>query len=474
MAGSQQVATAAGIRAAAKARRKDTRSEPGFGVNRCLWHRHALSAYTSLRTNQGPQNYWLHFVCKANSPACPNCDHPSEDGHHITFDCPHYRQQRQERIGDARTWEDLDKPIWRKEEGEEEEWDAVEAYFAYSTAPSLDDKGVDMVIPESGRTLFTPAIEGFYVFYGSEEPDDLPRCLDLIDQGTILRSSLVKSRRCAYVAVTTMEAARDFVRKVSLNDTKYAILEHAKWAEHQWETDYCKKHQELELCLQEAEARVAGYEREQDADSYSRCLSLMEQEGITKLRGAIVNLQSATKRALQSLKEESVYMPWPQPLMLSMTQAMKDLEDGCPIFVDENRDYSIVYEGGMLIGATWDGTLLGIEHNKGGRDSYIVEPLGVEHHRGTTTSMRTDAGNGNALYNPARPELMITHESMCDTGSEDPTIRSGELAAINPHPRNLRPRTRVYILADGTRVRRRVYDVEERIEDRVTGMPITG
>ncbi|KAF8414594.1 hypothetical protein EV426DRAFT_722189 [Tirmania nivea] len=131
IAGTQQVATAAGIRTAAKARRKDMRSEPGYGSNRCLWHRHALSAYTGLRTNRGPQNYWLHFVRKVDSPACPNCDHPSEDGHHITFDCPHHRQQRQELIEDARTWEDLDKPIWRKEEGEEEEWDAVEAYFAY-------------------------------------------------------------------------------------------------------------------------------------------------------------------------------------------------------------------------------------------------------------------------------------------------------------------------------------------------------
>ncbi|KAF8417633.1 hypothetical protein EV426DRAFT_709632 [Tirmania nivea] len=57
------------------------------------------------------------------------------DGFHITFDCPHHRQQRQELIGDARTWEELDTPIWRKEEGEEEEWDAVEAYFAYLYCP---------------------------------------------------------------------------------------------------------------------------------------------------------------------------------------------------------------------------------------------------------------------------------------------------------------------------------------------------
>ncbi|KAF8421196.1 hypothetical protein EV426DRAFT_706818 [Tirmania nivea] len=68
---------------------------------------------------------------KVDSPACPNCDHQSEDGFHVAFDCLGHHQQRQELIGDARTWEDLDAPIWRKEEGEEDEWDAVEAYFAY-------------------------------------------------------------------------------------------------------------------------------------------------------------------------------------------------------------------------------------------------------------------------------------------------------------------------------------------------------
>ncbi|KAF8427023.1 hypothetical protein EV426DRAFT_707262 [Tirmania nivea] len=48
---------------------------------------------------------------------------------------PKHHQQRQELFGNARTWEDLDTPIWRKEEGEEEEWDAVEAYFAYLYRP---------------------------------------------------------------------------------------------------------------------------------------------------------------------------------------------------------------------------------------------------------------------------------------------------------------------------------------------------
>ncbi|KAF8418422.1 hypothetical protein EV426DRAFT_707566 [Tirmania nivea] len=55
------------------------------------------------------------------SPACSHCDHPSEDGHHITFDCPHRDRQRQELVGGATTWEELDTPVWKKEEREEEE-----------------------------------------------------------------------------------------------------------------------------------------------------------------------------------------------------------------------------------------------------------------------------------------------------------------------------------------------------------------
>ncbi|KAF8418429.1 hypothetical protein EV426DRAFT_707573 [Tirmania nivea] len=39
------------------------------------------------------------------------------------------RYKRRELIGSAATWEQLDLPIWEKGEEEEEEWDAVEAYF---------------------------------------------------------------------------------------------------------------------------------------------------------------------------------------------------------------------------------------------------------------------------------------------------------------------------------------------------------
>ncbi|KAF8418266.1 hypothetical protein EV426DRAFT_700455 [Tirmania nivea] len=77
---------------------------------------------------------WLLYTplpTQEASAVCAAVGMPSEDGYHITFDCPHHHQQRRELIGNARTWEDLDTPIWRKEE----EWDAVEAFFAYLYRP---------------------------------------------------------------------------------------------------------------------------------------------------------------------------------------------------------------------------------------------------------------------------------------------------------------------------------------------------
>ncbi|KAF8416563.1 hypothetical protein EV426DRAFT_704388 [Tirmania nivea] len=65
-----------------------------------------------------------------SAPILALCHPPPQDSSLL-----HHYQQRQEFIGDARTWEDLDTPIWKKEEGEEEEWDAVEAYFAYLYCP---------------------------------------------------------------------------------------------------------------------------------------------------------------------------------------------------------------------------------------------------------------------------------------------------------------------------------------------------
>ncbi|KAF8415841.1 hypothetical protein EV426DRAFT_722035 [Tirmania nivea] len=83
------------------------------GQSKTEGHTHALTAYTWLCTTRAGQNYWLDLIRK----------------------CPYYHHQCQVFIGVARTWEDLDTVFRKKDEGVEEEWDTVEAYFAYLYRP---------------------------------------------------------------------------------------------------------------------------------------------------------------------------------------------------------------------------------------------------------------------------------------------------------------------------------------------------
>lgn len=121
--------TEGGIRQTSRSTRAKARTAPGFGVRRCEWNRHALSAYTWLRTDRGPQRYWLHKIGKADTSSCP-CGFHTENGHHIVFECPLYHTQRKY-MGNAKEWEEIDRPIWIREEEEEDEWDAVEAFFSF-------------------------------------------------------------------------------------------------------------------------------------------------------------------------------------------------------------------------------------------------------------------------------------------------------------------------------------------------------
>lgn len=122
----ESVVMEVGIRMLSKeqaAQRSSARTAPGFGVRRPEWNRHAMSAYTWLRTDKGPQKHWLH-----KSSTC-QCGHHTQDGRHITFDCPNFRDQRAA-LGSIKDWEDLDRPIWIQEE-EGDDWDAVEARFGF-------------------------------------------------------------------------------------------------------------------------------------------------------------------------------------------------------------------------------------------------------------------------------------------------------------------------------------------------------
>ncbi|KAF8427024.1 hypothetical protein EV426DRAFT_707263 [Tirmania nivea] len=92
---------------------------------------HSVSGEEGLIHSNHPALYTCGFQTSINFPLqASGFGYFSALGH-----APSKYQQRQEFIGDARTWEDLDTPIWKKEEGEEEEWDAVEAYFAYLYRP---------------------------------------------------------------------------------------------------------------------------------------------------------------------------------------------------------------------------------------------------------------------------------------------------------------------------------------------------
>jgi len=124
-----RTATHEGIRAASRANRREIRTQPGFGKRRTAWHRHALSAYTWLRTEKGPQRAWLHHIRKTDDPTCP-CGHPSQAGEHITFHCPQHALMRSQLLRSKRSWEELDDPDWRKE-GDEDSYDAIESFFHY-------------------------------------------------------------------------------------------------------------------------------------------------------------------------------------------------------------------------------------------------------------------------------------------------------------------------------------------------------
>lgn len=53
-------------------------------------------------------------------------------GAHTVLDCPKLKAQRSELLPTPPlTWEQLDHPIWRKYNGQDEPWDTVEAFFHY-------------------------------------------------------------------------------------------------------------------------------------------------------------------------------------------------------------------------------------------------------------------------------------------------------------------------------------------------------
>jgi len=66
----------------------------------------------------------------SQDPSC-QCGFPFQDGEHLTLSCPLFAKERRNLLGTRATWEELDKPNWRKDEGDDSPWDNIEAWFDF-------------------------------------------------------------------------------------------------------------------------------------------------------------------------------------------------------------------------------------------------------------------------------------------------------------------------------------------------------
>lgn len=134
VAGSPNITTFEGLRAHGKAIRREARSQTSFGLgNKIRFNRRALSAYTWMRTNKGPQRQWLHHIRKIDSPNC-DCSDTPQSGDHVVFSCPLHRIARRALLGPGdHSWESLDHPRYDPEETDDdgERTDLVEEFFSY-------------------------------------------------------------------------------------------------------------------------------------------------------------------------------------------------------------------------------------------------------------------------------------------------------------------------------------------------------
>jgi len=76
-------------------------TEKGYGIGCTEWDKHALSAYTWMRTNPGHQRNWLYHVGKSENARCLHYGCPLENAHHLTFDCPKSHITRRAMFGNT-------------------------------------------------------------------------------------------------------------------------------------------------------------------------------------------------------------------------------------------------------------------------------------------------------------------------------------------------------------------------------------
>ena len=123
--------TEGGIQAEGKQSRAALRNQTGLVLGRVVtWHQQAVSAYTWMTTNKGPQRQWLYQLRKCASCTCQYDDNQIQSGDHVTFPCQLHAQARNALICGRQSWEDLDTLNWINT-GPEEKRDGVESFFRY-------------------------------------------------------------------------------------------------------------------------------------------------------------------------------------------------------------------------------------------------------------------------------------------------------------------------------------------------------
>ena len=129
--GTKRLVTEGGLRTSGKTERSVARKRESYRLGTAInWSRRALSAYTWMRTENGPQKQWLYFIGKTDTPYCSCNPQTIQSGAHITFSCPHHALACQKLTANRQSWEELDTPHWIKT-GPNEFEDGVATFFDY-------------------------------------------------------------------------------------------------------------------------------------------------------------------------------------------------------------------------------------------------------------------------------------------------------------------------------------------------------
>ena len=84
-------------------------------------------------------------------------------------------------------------------------------------------------------------------------------------------------------------------------------------------------------------------------------------------------LKTLAARAISDLQELIDYRRWPGRLRECMLSAIMDLQSNLPYATDPTRDYTLVYQHGRFVGATFEADELGLHLVRQQEDYWFVE-----------------------------------------------------------------------------------------------------